>query len=199
MKYERYQFPKFSGARCVMMPIVQGDPRTLPPELKGYSDFVERNALERGSIGFLTVDESHVQEGRSQRGYGSSDRTLHTEACRGDGYLSWGPPSWGGSHRVTLAPATRVIISNSVDDTCMVWDAEETEITRDGDLGHVAHKYPRETGRMLKSGEISEIGIFTPHECIPQMKSGPRQFVRLVGVGVVGRERHFTRNPILGM
>lgn len=41
------------------------------------------------------------------------------------------------------------------------------------------------------------MSIFTPHECIKQTKSGNRQFIRIVGEGVEGREDYFTVNPLI--
>lgn len=50
---------------------------------------------------------------------------------------------------------------------------------------------------MMGAGELMEIGIFTPHEPIPQKQSGNRQFFRIVGKGVHGRDTYFTRNKHL--
>lgn len=195
----QFSFPQVSGLRCHMMPILQGDSGSLPAIFAPYAGFVDEFVLQKGQIGLLTIDESFVEVGKSQRGYGKGSRTLHTEACRAPEGMSWGPspPHWGGSPRVLVDPDTKILIANSVDDTCMVWDAEEEDITPDGDLGDLAYKYPRDQGRMLKAGRVAQIGVRTPHECIPQKESSFRQFVRLVGVGVTGREDHFTTNPLL--
>lgn len=207
MSYEKYgqmAFPTYTGARCYMMPFIQGRPESLPEAYAGYGDIVARCVLEGedGQVGLITIDESFVAEGASQRGYGSGERTLHTEACLSPagptrGALSWGPiPTWGPSPSfVNLAPDVKVLIANNIDDTCMVWDEEVRDTTPDGDLSERAHLFPRERGRMMKSGEIMRIGIFTPHECIPQQQAGERQFFRIVGKGVVGREAYFTENP----
>jgi hypothetical protein len=52
---------------------------------------------------------------------------------------------------------------------------------------------------LLKSGEVAKISIFTPHECISQTKSANRQFFRIVGKGVTGREDYFTINPLVSL
>lgn len=41
-----FQFPEYSGAKCYMMPIIQGNPDSLPDPFKGYSSFVSSNVLE---------------------------------------------------------------------------------------------------------------------------------------------------------
>ena len=96
-----------------------------------------------------------------------------------------------------LDPDLRVLIANSIDHTCMVWNREVRDTTVDGDLSLRAKEFPRHEGRSMRKGEIMDIGIFTPHESLPQVMSGPRQFLRIVGSGVRGREAYFTRNPHL--
>lgn len=198
-------FPEFTGARCYMMPMIQGRPESLPAEFSGYADAVERFVMagEEGQLGYITIDESFVESGKSQRGYGAGERTLHTEACRSEKLLTWGP-TWGPAREdpnspgfVELARDLRVVIANSIADTCMVWDVDVLDTTFDGDLSLRAAEFPRSAGRMMAAGEVMEIGIFTPHEPIPQPVSGERQFFRIVGKGVYGREPYFTLNPVL--
>ena len=90
-----------------------------------------------------------------------------------------------------------VLIANNISDTCRVWGTKELSYTDDGDLSEYIDKYPEHTGMMLKSGEVAKISIFTPHECVSQKESGLRQFFRIVGKGVTGREEYFTVNPLL--
>lgn len=195
-------FPEFTGVRCYMMPFIQGRPESLPENFHQYSEIIERFALdgEEGQLGLVTIDESFVTAGKSQRGYGAGERTIHTEACRSLDTLSWGPtspPTWGERSVVRLSPDLRILIANSIEDTCMVWNAEVEDTTPDGDLSMRASEFPIDAGRMMAAGEVMEIGIFTPHEPIPQKESGNRQFFRIVGKGVTGREDYFTRNKHL--
>ncbi len=193
-------FPKFTGARCYMMPIIQGRGETIPDEYGSYRNIVEALSVDGqdGQPGHITIDESFVKSGTSQRGYGSGERTIHTEACLSNDLLSWGPtPTWGPASAVILDRNLKVLIANSIDDTCMAWDADVWDATPDGDLSHVSDKFPRSEGKMLKAGQVAEIGIFTPHECIQQTKSSNRQFFRIVGNGVVGSSKGFTKNPLM--
>jgi len=204
-----YNFPQSNatinndGTRILMMPFIQGDVESLPSGLDNYHGFVKEFALDRGQIGFLTIDDKYVEAGSAQRGYGNSDRTLHTEACANGMWKSWktmdlstwgGDSTWGQAQPVFLDDDLQVLIGNSIDNTCAVWDAEE-QPTIDGDLGHVANRYPRSQSHMMPAGEIVKIGIRTPHECIKQPNSEARQFIRIVGSGVHGRAPHFTVNP----
>jgi hypothetical protein len=45
---------------------------------------------------------------------------------------------------------------------------------------------------------IAEIGILTPHESLPVPADVRRQFLRIVGSGVHGRELYFTENLLYG-
>ena len=196
-------FPQFTGAKCNMMPFIQGDSSSLPDEYKLYSKIIDENYLEKGEIGYLTIDESFVNSGESQRGYNSKgiNRNVHIEVGRYENKNRWGGSgggsSWGGRNHTFLEDDTMVLIANNISDTCRVWDTKELSYTDDGDLSEYIDKYPEHTGMMLKSGEVAKISIFTPHECVSQKESGLRQFFRIVGKGVTGREEYFTVNPLL--
>jgi hypothetical protein len=94
------QFPKFIGPsiKCNMMPFIQGDSSSLPELYKSYSDIVDENYLQKGQIGFLTIDESYVDSGTSQRGfsYNGTERNVHIEVGRRAGRNKWGGGTWGG-------------------------------------------------------------------------------------------------------
>lgn len=181
------------------MPFIQGDPSSLPEMYKSYSDILEDTYLEKGEIGFLTIDESFVEGGKSQRGYNASGikRNVHIEVGRCEGLSHWGGGGWGGKPTTILDEDTMVLIANSVSNTCRVWDAIEKRYTKDGDLSQYINDYPEDTGCLLNSGEVAKISIFTPHECVAQKQPSRRQFFRIVGKGVHGREEYFTKNPLL--
>lgn len=192
-------FPEFTGTKCYMMPVIQGHPESLPPHLTQYGDILKALAIQPGEIGHLTVDESYVNAGASQRGYAAGDRAVHTEACVADGNITWGPatPTWGRASSVQLAADTKIRIANSISGTCMVWDRFAYDTTEDGDLSAKADEFPRAEGYKLAAGEVGDLTIWTPHECLPQQQAGFRQFVRLVGAGVSGREPYFDKNEML--
>ena len=198
----KIQFPEFTGIKCNMMPFIQGDSKSLPKEYQPYADIINSNFLEKGEIGLLTIDESFVKANTSQRGfnYTGVNRNVHIEVGINNQVNRWGSgggSSWGGHGKTLLADTTQVLISNNIDNTCRIWNTLEKTQTKNGDLTHVIDKYPEETGIMLKAGEVAKISIFTPHECIIQLKESFRQFFRIVGKGVIGREDYFTINPLL--
>ncbi len=198
MIVNQIKFPEFTGIKCNMMPFIQGDSSSLPDMYKSYAHIVDKNYLEKGEIGFLTIDESFVKGGASQRGYNAAriDRNVHIEVGRHKNQNSWGS-SWGGNKKTILDDSTMVLIANSISNTCRVWDTKEMSYTKNGDLSDYINKYPVNTGVLLKTGELARISIFTPHECVNQKLSGNRQFFRIVGKGVKGREDYFTINPLL--
>ena len=191
-------FPEFAGIRCLMMPYIQGDSLSVPSIYRGYAEIIESLFIERGDVGFLTIDESVATAGKPHRGsrarYG---RAIHTEAGKLRGVYNWGGgTSWGGSPHVTLDSDVEILIANNVDESCAVWDATHDDTSEDGDLGHVAGCYPLSSARFLQCGEVYRIGILTPHESLPVKRTVNRQFIRIVSSGVHGREEYFTRNTL---
>ena len=199
MIVNRIKFPQFTGIKCNMMPFIQGDSKSLPEVYQAYAEVIDTNYLEKGKIGFLTIDESVVEAGKSQRGYNSTgiDRNVHIEVGHKGDIVAWGGSSWGGRKGTLLAPTTKVLIANNISDTCRYWNKKELRETNDGDLSKYIEDYPENKGVLMQAGEVAEISIFTPHECISQKESGNRQFFRIVGEGVTGREEYFTINPLM--
>lgn len=197
----KIKFPEFTGIRCLMMPFIQGDSKSLPEAYQPYADIINENYLEKGEIGYLTIDERFVEANKSQRGYNSAgiERNVHIEVGRVGNQNRWGSGGngWGGRAATLLDDDTMVLIANNISDTCRVWDTKEMAYTKDGDLSAYIDKYPEHTGINMQSGELAKISIFTPHECINQKTAGKRQFLRIVGKGVTGREKHFTKNPLI--
>jgi hypothetical protein len=195
-KTGQIEFPAYSGVRCLMMPYVQGDRTSVPEQYAAYFDIVDSVYAKKGDIGFLTIDESSVKAGSPHRGARARyARALHTEAGRRARTFGWA--GWGCHFNVTLDPDVKVLLANSLDRTCALWDAEQKDTTLDGDIGHLAEDYPYESATFMRAGEVYEIGIFTPHESVPVKADCERQFLRIVSSGVHGREPYFTENPLV--
>lgn len=197
---QQIAFPDFHGARCLMMPYIQGNPSSVPAEYAAYSDILSRVYISKGAVGFLTIDESEAVAGSPHRGARSRhERALHTEAGILRGVYQWGnAPSWGGRAAVTLDRDTEILIASNLSNTCAIWNREHEDTSEDGDIGHVAGQYPYAEAVILEAGEVARIGILTPHESLPMRETVRRQFLRIVGSGVHGREPYFTENPCLG-
>jgi hypothetical protein len=195
-------FPEFRGLRCLMMPYIQGEPDSVPREYAPYSDIVRDVFLCRGDIGYLTIDESVAHAGKPHRGArAQTNRAIHTEAGRIPGKIyCWGDGGgghWGSKPRVTLDRDVQILLANNLDDSCAIWDAVHEDTSIDGDIGHVAYRYPYGAAEFMQAGEVRQIGILTPHESLPVKETTRRQFLRIVGSGVHGRELYFTRNHLV--
>lgn len=193
------QFPNYSGIRCLMMPYIQGDPNSVPDQYAAYRGIIEEIFFEKGDIGFLTIDESPVKAGNPHRGdrakYG---RAIHTEVgAVVEGIYCWGSRRWGLGTEVEVEEDVKVLLANNLDGSCALWNAVQKETTPDGDIGHLAHLYPYEDAILMKSGEVWQIGILTPHESLPVKEDYNRQFLRIVSSGIHGREAYFTENPLV--
>jgi hypothetical protein len=179
-----------------MMPFVQGDPRSVPKSFSAYADILSKVFLRRGDVGYLTIDESVASAGRPHRGdRAKHGRAIHTEAGRRPG----GSLAWGSSQQplVTLEPDVEILIASSVGESCAVWPSVHERTTVDGDIGHEADSYPLSSATILLAGEVCRIGVLTPHESLPVKADVRRQFLRIVGAGVHGREPYFTANPLV--
>ena len=193
------EFPEYTGLRCLMMPYIQGDPDSVPEQYASYRDIISSVYIDEGDVGFLTIDESIAEAGKPHRGKrAKASRALHTEAGRRPGVIyAWGGGKWGGGIAVTLDRDVEILLSSNIDDSCAVWDAEHEDTSEDGDIGHVAAQYPYGAATLLRAGDVHKIGILTPHESLPVATTTRRQFLRIVGSGVHGREAYFTRNPLV--
>ncbi len=194
------QFPAYSGIRCLMMPYIQGRSESIPDIYAPYKEIVNTVFLKKDDIGFLTIDESPVVAGRPHRGQRARyDRALHTEAGKDPNTLyCWGGTGWGPPpHRVTLDRDTMILLANNLNASCAVWNSEHEDTSPDGDIGYAAIQYPYSDAVLLKAGEVSKIGILTPHESLPVKQAFDRQFLRIISSGVHGREEYFTRNPLV--
>ncbi len=192
-------FPEYSEVRCLMMPYIQGDPDSIPDDYAAYRSIVESTYLTRGDVGFLTIDESPVRKGVPHRGARATfGRALHTEAGRRPtGQFGWGGSGWGSATNVFLDRDVRVLLANNLSGSCALWDVEHEDTSYDGDIGNQADLYPYEDAVLMQAGEVHRIGILTPHESLPVQADFDRQFLRIVGSGVHGREPYFTVNPLM--
>lgn len=198
MKIGQVNFPKYSGIRCLMMPYIQGDFSSVPNRFYPYKDIINSLFIKQGDLGFLTIDESNVQAGQAHRGARAKfGRALHTEAGKIPMQpYGWGN-AWGGSHNVIVDEDVQVLLANSIDCSCAVWDAMHENTSVDGDIGNFSDQYPYEDAQMMNAGDVFQIGILTPHESLPVKNTQRRQFLRIVSSGVHGREEYFTQNPLV--
>ena len=178
----RVLFPIVKAVRINMMPFVMGDMETLPSNVRQYSDIIKACSLpesEVGKIGYLTIDESFVSAGSTQRRPG-----IHTERHPSK---SWGGGGWGGFKG-------GLYMCSSIGNSTRIWDERIEEPGELGDCEHLRSKLG--SGSMLQAGELVWLTDATPHEAVKTNFSAIRQFFRLVTSEVsVWYEKDSTANP----
>jgi len=172
-------FPTF-GARSVnMMPFVMGDHSSIPADLHDYIPLIDACPVgeEKGRIGYLTIDERFVADGSHRR------PGVHTE---GFGAVSWGGTNWGGSGGLYIA--------NSVDDSCVLYDAHVGETPFGGAVQD--EQLAGVPSLLMPADNLYWLHDRTPHASLP-IENRERQFFRLVTSNVtLWFALHSTANPL---
>ena len=215
------RFPPPSGINVNMMPIIMGSLASLPDELLPYAPLLEACPILDYKVGYLTIHESIVEDGRAQRREG-----LHTEG----GYAAnMGPPSpfsrtspspqvykagygldacpemrWGGgdTHIGSNGDGefyNGIFMASTVARSTRVWNACITDPTNAigpmGDLEHMRHVLGE--GYELGANELIWMTDTTPHESLPLAAGTVRQYFRLVTHNIsVWYADHNTPNPL---
>ena len=175
MRIATVRFPEPRDRIVNMMPIIMGDPSTVPRHLHDYLPMIDACDLARGRHAYLSVTESVVR-GAIQRAPG-----IHTD---GTCSLGWGGGGWGRS-----GPGLGIYMA-STDGACRVWDCE---VSTDDHLGAVGE--PDAPSFIMKPNTLYRISDRTPHQSLPSR--GYRQWLRLVGDAIGGWwQEHSTPNPM---
>jgi len=194
-----------------MMPFIMGNHKTLPKNCRRYSDIIDQCLdccpQERNQVGYLTIHESLVLVGKSQRRGGLHVEAPDTGLCNLQGFgavkrfkreLAWGRGIWKNK------PEGGIFIASSIADSCEVWNSyiERVEKEADsvvgpfGDIEHLRSVLDENKSIKLAANELVWITDRTPHESLPLSKTNFRQFFRLVTSNVtVWYADHSTQNP----
>jgi hypothetical protein len=216
-KCGKVYFPPPMDLNVNMMPIVFGDKSSLPPVLHGYYNLIEELPYMRddvGKVGYLTVHESFVEAGKSQRRPGihiespgvfkktkpnttsftPAEESFHlteptlTDWGRGKFY---GPDLYEGG----------IYFASSVDNSTEIWDALVDKnvpgiVHRYGDCEHLRRFLG--PGTKLRAGELVWMTDCTPHEALILDEPVYRQFFRVVGPQISHwYANHSTPNPLV--
>ena len=186
------EFPEPTGRNVNMMPFVFGDKESLPDFLQCYHNLIEACPYmkdEIGNVGYLTVHESWVDVEQAQRREGlhiespgvcfSEEPPNATTAFTPGMEHSWGVGYFYGPDRYEGG----IYMASNIADTSQVWDALVDKnvpgiVDKHGGCEHLRHLIGE--GTKLEAGELIWMTDCTPHEALPQAKSGYRQFFRVV-------------------
>jgi hypothetical protein len=225
-EYEPIVFPPFTGININMMPIILGNfynNTSLPDYIKPYDKIILSCVHQQyGSlptekwnnnkwIGYLTIHESIVEPGETQRRPG-----LHIESPLGKGdfiprpiknfdedyYNSeWFSIEWGGGNYHKDKHRDGIYIVSNTDDMTAIYPylVENSEKVTDKYGGLQEFKNDLTDKIFTKKNKVYWITDKTPHESLPNNTDKPvyRQFVRIV-VGPIGAwySQHNTPNPL---
>ncbi|KAJ3098156.1 hypothetical protein HK100_005162 [Physocladia obscura] len=175
---------------------------SLPENCKRYAPLIEhclrRCEKEFGKVGYLTVHESWVEAGATQRRPG-----LHIESpgaitngniqLTANAYHTW--YCWGNGNGSNiegdldehgiLNVEGGIFVASNIDESFRAYECLVENVDTVGHLGDMSHMRDviafQSFGEiLLKANELLWITDRTPHESLPQKKAGFRQFFRLV-------------------
>lgn len=198
-------FPEPNNRNVNMVPFIFGNKNSLPGDLQCYHGLIEScpyDIKERGKVGYLTIHESFIDAGKTQRRQG-----LHIEApgtfCDIGDVAAFTPATehhWGiGIFHSDDKFTGGIYMASNVDGTSKVWDSLVDKrvsgiVDRHGGCEHLRNIIGQ--GTELRKGELIWMTDCTPHEALPQTTSGVRQFFRIVTPYVSHwYADHSTENP----
>ena len=239
--YGQIEFPEPLSININMMPFYVGETFEackLPQNLKPYWKLIQlcispelnRKQSERvkmnhqwksdiGKVYFLTIQESLVKTGESQRRPG-----LHVDSpgvvniknqdeedvlgYKGKGWVEecseyhWGE---GCGHVVGKNDTDTyldfiggIYIASNISDSCRVWNCEvdPEAVGKHGDIEHLRWAMP-DDGKVMDGNQMYWITDRTPHESLPLSNEEYRQFFRIVTSKVsFWYKDHSTPNPL---
>ncbi|XP_028392063.1 uncharacterized protein LOC114516711 [Dendronephthya gigantea] len=212
------RFPEPTDINVNMMPFVMEkrfrDTR-LPDYLRQYFEQIVSQCIvesERGKIGYLTIHESFVEKGTSQRRPGihtESPGVLMLKGGKGNSNSDRRLFRWGGGlgekETVTITLHGGIYMASNVANSCKVWNCEILKpegrnspdvVGEHGDIEHLRSLLPSKCETM-DANTVYWMTDRTPHESLPLSEGTYRQYFRLVTSQVSGWfEDHSTKNPL---
>jgi len=200
-------FPPPQDISINMMPFILGDKGSIPVQYLQYWPIIQQCVTSApefhhtkmdGTIAYLTIHESQVEAGCTQRRPG-----IHCEspgcnhALGGGDMLRWGLMRTGK----VVSRSGGIFMCSNVSDSCRVWNVKiEEPGTAIGPLGSLEHFRDCLESTFSftpDAGEIVWITDTTPHESLPMKTSTYRQYFRLVvGDVSVWYKKHSTPNEM---
>jgi hypothetical protein len=183
----RIDFPKFSGTRVMMMPVLLGDMDSIPGDLRHYCSAVGRlfDASEvKSGTAYLTIDEKLLGVGQTHRRPG-----LHV-----DGAMNGKSGSWGGGGN-PWAKRGMLIASNP--QGCRAWVQEFAgEPGEEGNCDHLKRQLSPACETQLSANTIYWCGPLCVHESMAASVAMRRQLIRLSMPSDAAWFEGYSRNPL---
>lgn len=182
---DQVHLPKFSGVRALLMPIIHGDPASLPDNMAQYGDLVqvmgEAKPEHLGKVVYLTVDEKLVQAGMTHRRSRLHVDGWHIteEGSKLGGPWGGGNPggAWGGARPGEEGTGLLTVASHI---GCRAWNQDfDGEPAPEGDCEHMRPQALGKNAEVLAANRLYWLGAHCVHESLRQGEDVERQFVRL--------------------
>lgn len=188
LKISKVKFPIPANININMLPFIIGDEKSIPVEYRHYyKSLIEScpvDSNELGKVGYLTITESLVKKGTSQRRPG-----IHTDGTK---IMGWGS-GWGGGKFVDGKIAGGIYLASSVENSCRAWNVHIDDPGHLGDCEHLLDSFKNE--QIMDKDELFWMTDRCPHESISLTKTTYRQFFRFVTSQVsVWFAKHSTPN-----
>ncbi len=165
------ELPTFTGMRVMMMPLRLGELDTVPETLDHYRDTLAalfNMAGHRGEVGYLTIDEKHLDAGQCTRRGG-----VHV-----DGVFEGRIGAWGGGGGWGSVGNGMLTVSSHPG--CRAWLQPVDGIPGpDGECDHLVDQLHDENARTFGANEVYWLDGLAVHESLPVTEAVDRQFVRL--------------------
>jgi len=188
----RIAFPKPCGIAINMMPFVMGDASSIPDRYRHYQSLIDACRLENeqiGTVGYLSIQESYVIVGTSQRRPG-----IHTDKHPSD---DWGGGGWGSGNVESGARKDGIYVASTVGGSCRAWDLQIKMPGKMGNCEHLRSDLERLHPITMKADVLYWMTDSVPHESLPLETATFRQWFRLVTHKVgIWYEQHSTANPL---
>jgi len=195
LQFEQVRFPQPMDVVINMMPIITGDASSVPRYLHGYLPLIAATGLAAGKLSYLTVHESFVLPGQTQR-----RRGVHTDgtvlSCWGGGWGGGDPQPKPEPQPEPTPPKKpdKGIYMASTDGRCHAWNVMAYDVDEHGAIANMS--LPLNKAHMLAPETLYWMTDRTPHESLPSLRPHFRQFFRLVADDIgVWWARHSTANP----
>jgi len=196
------KFPEPKNININMMPFEIDRMNSLPKNLHQYWPLIERCSGLDSKICYLTIVESFVKAGQTQRRGGlhtESPGYLHLPGKTGllRFYIGWGGPS-NMAESNNLQFHGGIFMASNINDTCRIFPYQLTKhgdmVGEGGDMGFL-REFLLEN-KLLSANCLTWLTDTTPHESLPVTKDCYRQFFRVVGKVTAWYKQHSTPNPL---
>lgn len=200
------EWPAPQGLNINMMPFDLKRPEdTLPREHLPYLELVTKSVggqpflhllqESEADIAYLTIQESRVLKGTSQRRPG-----LHVESpgfARRVSPIGFVEYSWGDGYYSGGKRNGGIYMASSVANSTRMWPDKKVDKAVVGKNGDIEHLRPHlGEGVLMEPGVVHWMTDTTPHEALPAQEDMDRQYVRLVvGKVTAWYREHSTPNP----